>query len=242
MPRVFSKTANRGAKSKRTCDRCGKPIKAGQRFYTWKFRYGARYYRHTEHGAPRGSELTHSKASGLYAAQESVEDTLAAWSGEDASEIAEALREAANSAEEVKDEYEESINNMPEQLQESSPAAEEMRERMDAIEQWKDDLDSAASDIEGMEPEEVDRADIEREVAEEMIREAEDNDPEKKGPLTQGMGAGGDPVALVREHLDFAEFERRVEEKVEEAEQEKRDEFKTEVEEKANEALGSLSI
>lgn len=148
MPRVYEKRANAGAK-KKTCGKCGKQIKPGDRYYTWSFRYGGTYLRHVSCGHPRQSELTQSKLSGVYGAQEDAQDAIDGWDGEDASDIAQALNDAAGAVREVAQEYEDGIQNMPDSLQ-SSPTAEEMQGKADAINEWADELESAASDIEGM--------------------------------------------------------------------------------------------
>src|SRR3990172_2301991 len=236
MPRVHQRTAHK-SKKPRKCDKCGEPIIPGQRFCTWQFRYSGAKYRHGEHGAPRPSDLTQSKLSGLYAARESAEDTLKEWT--ELSDLADALRECASEAEAVKEEYESAIEAMPEQFQESSPAAEDMREKIEAIESWMEELENAESDIEGMEAEEVDTKEIEQEVAQEMIQEAEDRG---KMPDLADEEASANPVEIVRNHLDTEEFERRVKAATEEKEGETNDSMREEAEQKAQEALDALEL
>lgn len=235
MPRVFSLMA-RKSKHKRVCNKCGKPIKPGQRYLKWTFHRSLPTLRHEECGHPRPSELTRSKVSGLYAARESAEDAISSWEGEETGDVAQVLRDCAEEAENVKQEYEDSISNMPEQLQESSQVAEDMRERMESIESWTGELDSAASEIEGMELEEPDQADVEKDVANEMLQEAGD----KGTVLPQGDKV--DPIEVVRKHLDFQVFEQRVEEAMEEAREEKREEFAEQVREAAQTALDALEL
>lgn len=165
MPRVYDKRANVGAK-KKTCGKCNKEIKPGDRYYTWSFRYGGTYLRHVSCGHPRQSELTQSKLSGVYAAQEDGQAAIDEWDGEEASDIAQALNDAAEAAREVATEYEDGIQNMPDSLQQGS-VAEEMQEKADAINAWADELESAASDVEGEDkPEEPDLGGIRKQSKE----------------------------------------------------------------------------
>jgi hypothetical protein len=62
MPRVYTKTKNRGGKKlSYSCSRCSEPILPGQTYHEWSFRYGPKMRQHTQHGLPRRSQLTMSK-------------------------------------------------------------------------------------------------------------------------------------------------------------------------------------
>jgi hypothetical protein len=68
MPRVGqSKKSKAGVDI--GCDKHGKPIQVGETYYHWKFLYGPKKRRATWRAVTqKGSELTQSKMSGVYAA------------------------------------------------------------------------------------------------------------------------------------------------------------------------------
>lgn len=137
------------------CCRCPEPIVKGEEYHQWAIksqRGGTVYRQHTSHGHVRQSQLTHSKMSGVYAAIEGAEDALS--SAETCEDVAEALRSAASDVEGVRDEYQESLDNMPEQLQQGD-TGQQIQEKVDGLEEFADALNSAADDCEGMH-EEVD--------------------------------------------------------------------------------------
>lgn len=160
MPRVRTyKTVNRpGGAAPHTCDKCHQPIEPGQRRYEWKFRYGGTYRRHVACGRPRQSELTQSNLSTLYSAQEAIEDAcenqpstvedFGAWRDE----VEAALSNAAETARDTGAEYETAAepfgNQGPNQ------------DRYEACEAWADELDDAASDVQGTEPDLPEREDF----------------------------------------------------------------------------------
>lgn len=148
--RVYTKTKNNGGKKPSyQCSKCEKPIIPGQKYFEYKHRYAAPNRRHVEHGAPKQSEMCTGKMSGVYAAIEGAEDTLAAARGANSPEgLAEALRTCAEEVDQVKDEYTESKDNMPQQLQDSS-SGEAIQEKIDGLEQFVDALNTAADEVEG---------------------------------------------------------------------------------------------
>lgn len=137
--------------------------KAGEPYYWWKFRHGGKHYSKTR---PRQSQLTQSdKKSRAYAAAEALEDISI---GEDSTldDLKEQLESIASDVGEIAEEYRESIQNMPESLQESDTAqlCEENAENLDSwqseIEQaldsidedsedWRDEAESAISEVAG---------------------------------------------------------------------------------------------
>lgn len=139
MPRVATKTKNRGGKQGTYgCVRCSQPIEPGQQYMEWSFRYGGTYRQHAHHGSPRRSQLTQSKLGEVYAAVEGVEEQLSPAGGgrgwEEASDL-EAMRdEVLEVVEQVATEYEEAAENFggggPNQEQ-----ADMVREFVDALEQ-----------------------------------------------------------------------------------------------------------
>ena len=109
--------------------------KAGESYYWWKFRHGGKRYSLTR---PRGSQLTQSAYySGVRSLVEQIEDW---FSNPDldgleslATEIADALRQLGQEAEESRE-------NMPESLQDS-PTGELLQERYDICESQASELE-----------------------------------------------------------------------------------------------------
>lgn len=147
MPRVNSATKNRAGKQIK-CGRCGRRIPPGEKYFHFTFRYGGKHVRCKDH-YPRPSELTQSKMSGVYSAVESVEDVIAdVRAGKaDPFDLASALQTASEEVESVRDEYQESLDNMPEPLQQG-PTGEEIQEKVDALDSFASNLSDAGSDIE----------------------------------------------------------------------------------------------
>lgn len=147
MARCFSaKKSSAGKKIK--CGRCGHKIEPGKVYFY--FSVGFRGVKQIRCGAhkPRTSELTGSKLSGAYAAMEAVEDVLSGVERSEVSieEIAEALDTCATEIEGVRDEYQESYDNMGDNFQNSSPG-EEVQEKIDALYEFAQTLNSAAEDV-----------------------------------------------------------------------------------------------
>lgn len=141
--RVHHVKSARKAKSVRRCISCGHEV---ERFESYKYaepRYGGKLiwcYKCT----PRRSQMTSSKLSAVYAAQEDAEKSLDQV--ETPEDVTSTLEECASAAREVAEEYRESIYAMPEQLQETSATAEDMNYKIDELEQWADNLESFDSD------------------------------------------------------------------------------------------------
>lgn len=149
MPQVQERTkSNKGTA---TCNKCRKPIIAGEKYYKWAFRYGPKNTRHVACGRPRQSELTQSKMSGVYAAVEAAEDAIAIAT--EAADIASALTDAAQGISDVKSEYEDSLSNMPDGLQQGD-IGQQIQEKIDELDNFVSTLESAASDIESDEKDE----------------------------------------------------------------------------------------
>lgn len=149
MPRTnYVKSAR---KAQGSCEVCGKPIEPRMAYQYIEPRYGTRRVRHTGCRSWRPSEVSSSKMTSVWAAQEAFAD--AQMSGFDTvSDIAQAVTEVAEAARSVGEEYGESAQNIEDGFGHEVPMSEELREKADSLESWADELDSAASDIEGMEP------------------------------------------------------------------------------------------
>ena len=133
-------------KSPGECQKCGVVIKVGEPYKSIKARYGPKNIRCDKCPDWRPSERTGSdKLSNLYGAREEVEDALAAWDsgGGDASDLRETLESAAETAETVGEEYREAA-----EAWEGKGPAEEWEEKAEQCDSWKDELESAAGDIE----------------------------------------------------------------------------------------------
>lgn len=122
-------------------------VKAGDSYYWWKFRFGGKHYSKSH---PRPSQLTQSEyLSAAYALQEQVEDIRIDPS--DLQAVADELRSVADELRQLGEEQESKIDNMPESLQ-YSETAEKMRARAEACEECAGELESAADDIEALDP------------------------------------------------------------------------------------------
>ena len=150
----------------------GDAIEVGESYCYITPRFGpARSFCKRHH--PRPSDLAGGKLAEAYAAQEGLEDDLAAFnSGElDIDGLRSSIEEAAGEAERIADEYEESVSNMPEQLQES-PVAEDCRERAEALRDW-------AGELQGLNLDDEPEAEAEEHEAEKSEEESEEEEEEK---------------------------------------------------------------
>jgi hypothetical protein len=115
MPRVIAATKNRAGK-KIACGHCGHKIEPGEKYFHFSFRYGGKHYR-CGGCPPKPSELTQSKLSGAYSAVESATAQIddIRMSGE-LDSLTTILEACADEIDQVRDEYQESLENMGENL------------------------------------------------------------------------------------------------------------------------------
>lgn len=153
MARVNTATkSNRGKAI--SCNKCQKPIEVGQEYFFWQFAYSPKRTRHVSCGKPKPSELTQSKLSAAYAAIESCEESLPGL--DEAADIASALRDCAQEIDNVRQEYQDGLDNMPDGLRDAAENGQ-TGETMQSLEDFQQNLESAADDIEGEDaPEEAD--------------------------------------------------------------------------------------
>lgn len=145
MPRV--NRVKKARKDQGTC-RCGHVIKAGESYQWAKPRYGAKMVRCANCSFSRSDLTSSDKLARIYDAQDSAADEIGSWSGDDGHDaLAEILRNAAQEANEVADEYEESAENIREHF-ESSSTADECEERAEEIRSWAEEMESAADELE----------------------------------------------------------------------------------------------
>lgn len=143
MPRV--NTVAKARKAQGTCGKCGAEIGAGDGYRWIKFRHGGRRVRCLKPECRfRNSDLTQSKMSEVYAAQESAEDSIGDCASiEDLKALAE---ETADEIERVAEEYQESCDNIRDQFTDST-TADECEEKADGLQDWADNLRSVLDDF-----------------------------------------------------------------------------------------------
>jgi chromosome segregation ATPase len=122
-------------------------VKKGDSYYWWKFRFGGKHYSKTH---PRPSQLTQSEyLSSAYALQEQIEDMNIDPS--DLQAAADELRSVADEVRNLGEEQEGKVGNMPDSLQDSD-TAQMLQGRAEACEEVAGELESAADDIESIDP------------------------------------------------------------------------------------------
>jgi hypothetical protein len=144
MPRVqFVKSARK--------DIPGTDIKKGDSYFWWKFRFGGK---RTSKTYPSRSQLTQS--SFLQTVYD-IEDRIASCSFADMDDAEEQIQGFVDELNELRDTCQESLDNMPEQLQ-YAPTGELLQERIDALESAISDLESITVDDGTLEvsPDEID--------------------------------------------------------------------------------------
>lgn len=145
-------------------------IAVGDRYYWWKFRFSGKRVSKTY---PRPSELTQSEfLSTFLAAQETFADeTEKATSREDFESAVETMK---TELEQLRDECQEKLDNMPDSLRESSSSGELLQARVDNLDEYVNNLDN----IEYDELDEESADETEKEAALDNIRgEIEGADP-----------------------------------------------------------------
>jgi hypothetical protein len=141
MPRLH--TVAKAQKHQGHCDNCGAELPAGQPYKWVKLklqRGGLKKKRCANCPAWRPSELTMSKMSGVYAAQEATTDALMDVSTFD--DLVEIRDNAAAEIRAVGEEYQEAYDNAPGLQAESE-------EKAQALEDWASDIENADCDQDG---------------------------------------------------------------------------------------------
>lgn len=170
--RIFSAKKNRAGNSIH-CKNCGVKINTGEKYYFYFKRYskrsrGAKVVHCASH-YPRPSDLTSSKMGEVYDAQQ---DASRALSGcEDAESMSAILADIISVAESVKEQYEESLENMPEQLRESSDSGQQIQEKIDALDNYIQELEDKQSECDSWQADDPLDGETEEESHERQIEE-----------------------------------------------------------------------
>lgn len=117
-------------------------ISKGEYYYTWTLYRSPKQFSRTY---PRRQQLTNS---GFLCSVYDIEDSLNSLdvsSFSDASELSEAIEDIKSQAEDLMEETQSSLDNMPDQLQ-YSPTGELLQERVDALESFISDLENVDTD------------------------------------------------------------------------------------------------
>jgi len=135
----------------------GEKLPIGSSYWWWKFNFSS--HKHVSKTQPGAAQLTQSGfEQELISIQEDIGNI-------DSTDLESGVQSVVEHIEQLRDECQEKLDNMPESLQESSSSGQLLQERIDALESWKDDLEAVDLD--------VDEADVEDTVRDEMQEEWE---------------------------------------------------------------------
>ena len=117
----------------------GETISVGESYYWWAFRFQPRK---VSKAPPKPSQLTQSEFwQTVYGIQEEIEDMVANDT------MADQLDTVKGEIESLRDETDEKLGNMPDNLQ-NSQTSELLQSRVDSLQEWYDNLDGIDTDIE----------------------------------------------------------------------------------------------
>jgi hypothetical protein len=176
--------------------------KKGESYYWWKFRYGGKRYSLTR---PRPSQLTQSAYfGGLRALCEQIEDTEV----NDNDDFTSLRDDVASELNVLGNEAQESLDNMPEQLQ-YAPTGELLQERIDACENASSEVES----IDEFDEEEPEIADYDQDcpdcdgTGDNPDYDEDDPDDDKECSTCSGTGEG---VIKEEYHDDLNEYKEKL--------------------------------
>ncbi len=137
----------------------------GESYWWWKFRYGPKRYSKTR---PERHQLTQS---GFYSQLWQLEDHLpmALDAAKDLQGVEAEIENLIADLEMLMEECQESLDNMPESLQESSASGELLSERIEGIEGWISELQSIDLEMAEEEPDDDEVEDHLENIKEEVI-------------------------------------------------------------------------
>lgn len=114
-------------------------IAKGESYYWWAFKRGGKHFSKT---APRRSQLTQSSFKGsLY----DLEDRISTLNVETKEDFDTEKEDILSEIDSLKDQCQESLDNMPESLQDA-PTGQLLQERIEALESWYSDIENIEVD------------------------------------------------------------------------------------------------
>lgn len=141
--------------SKAAKDYPNEGIKKGDTYYSWSFYRGPTIRSKTY---PKRSQTTASpNLSAAYAVTESYEEARNVAKSPE--EVIAAIDEAVSEADNVLEQYDETISNLEEAFTGGCPNLDTAQEQRDALDEFKEALESARSEIEGLTADEFDGKD-----------------------------------------------------------------------------------
>jgi len=156
-------------------------INVGESYYTWCFYGGQPIYSKTY---PRPSQLTQNAfKQELYSIQEKIEDFDAEG---DTDNIAIFVEEITSDLESLRDTCQESLDNIPEQLQDA-PAGQTLQERIDALDEAISEFENIDTEFESQKDEETDRDTMSDEEWEEELKQEKSEWIDEKIGEIQGI-------------------------------------------------------
>jgi hypothetical protein len=118
-------------------------IKKGDSYWHWAFAFGPKYKSKTQ---PTRSQLTRSNfLSTLYSIEDGISNAFKECTTSD--DLESSMEQLISDIEELRDETQNSLDNMPSQLQDAD-SGQLLQERIDALESWVSDLQSIDLSIE----------------------------------------------------------------------------------------------
>lgn len=143
-------------------------VKKGESYYWWKFRFGGKHY---SKGSPSRSQLTQSAFLGqMY----DLEDRIAGVSIEDQTDAEGQIADLTGDLENLRDECQESLDAMPEHLQETSSSGELLTERVENVEEMVSELENIDTEVD--------------ELQDESMYDSEDDYQEAQDAYTERVG------------------------------------------------------
>lgn len=116
-------------------------VKKGESYYWWQFRFGPKRKSKT---APRRAQLTQS---GFLSQLYDIEDGLPGrFTGLDIDDVLGEIDNLVSEIEDMKGDCESALENMPDNLRESSNSGITLQERIDGLDNWISELQSADTD------------------------------------------------------------------------------------------------
>jgi hypothetical protein len=131
-------------KEQGNCGRCGAEILKGMPYKSVAFFRGPRKVR-CGNCSFRPSELTQSKMSQALAAEETIQDIINQWNGEDFDSIKSDIADQAQEIRDVAEEYTSAADGM--ETNGSNSISDEWREKADALEDYASSIEDATEEV-----------------------------------------------------------------------------------------------